>query len=255
MTSSVEQVTIVHPPPLHTGARACEPRRFHRPSSDSVSAEMRGPRRPGTSVLVVDDSKLHRENLAAAIMAGGSAMPSLAWDLPSLHAALDDSSPTIILLNVATRDNLTLLHLARERRPEAMVIAVGVEEEDEDEIIACAEGGVAGYHLRSDSLADLFDVIQQVNRGEFVCSPKVSAILLRRVSTLAAQSKPVARRGTLTNREVEILRMLEMGLSNRDIARQLSIAVHTVKNHVHSVLRKLGVSTRHQAAALSRDLA
>ncbi|MGV0835540.1 LuxR C-terminal-related transcriptional regulator [Mycolicibacterium thermoresistibile] len=155
---------------------------------------------------------------------------------------------------MATRNSIPLLRLTREHRPELRVVAVGVVEEDEDEIIACAEAGVAGYHLRADSLDDLFAVIQKVLQGEFVCSPGISAVLIRRVSALAAQTRPPAPQLALTNREVEILRMLERGLSNRDIAGQLSIAVHTVKNHVHSVLRKLGVRTRHQAAALSRTL-
>jgi DNA-binding NarL/FixJ family response regulator len=85
-------------------------------------------------------------------------------------------------------------------------------------------------------------------------SPRVSGMLLRRLSALAAQQQPVANEAALTPREVQILRMVELGLSNRDIADRLCIAVHTVKNHVHSLLTKLGVSTRFEAAALSRNV-
>ena len=87
-----------------------------------------------------------------------------------------------------------------------------------------------------------------------MCSPRVSAILLRRLSALASQRQPTEKELVLTAREAQILKMLELGLSNRDIADQLCIAVHTVKNHVHSLLTKLGVSTRAQAAALSRTI-
>ena len=79
-------------------------------------------------------------------------------------------------------------------------------------------------------------------------------MLLRRLSTLAARRQPVAKELVLTAREAQILRLLEMGLSNRNIADHLGIAIHTVKNHVHSVLTKLGVSTRAEAAALARTI-
>ena len=79
-------------------------------------------------------------------------------------------------------------------------------------------------------------------------------MLLRRLSALAARPQPEAKELVLTARQAQILRMLEMGLSNRDIADQLRIAIHTVKNHVHSVLTKLGVSTRAEAAALARTV-
>jgi DNA-binding NarL/FixJ family response regulator len=77
---------------------------------------------------------------------------------------------------------------------------------------------------------------------------------LKRLRTLAAQRQPESREFVLTAREVQILRLLEMGLSNRDIANQLCIALHTVKNHVHSVLGKLRVKTRAEAAAYSRSV-
>lgn len=93
--------------------------------------------------------------------------------------------------------------------------------------------------------------MSRVDAGESVCSARVSAILLRRLSALASHRPATTEEMALTAREAEILRMLKLGLSNREIAEQLCIAVHTVKNHVHSLLTKLGVSTRGQAAALA----
>jgi DNA-binding NarL/FixJ family response regulator len=127
-----------------------------------------------------------------------------------------------------------------------------MSEDDESEIVSCAEAGVAGYHLRSETLGDLLVLIRKVAAGESLCSPRVSAILLRRLSALASQrQQPADRELVLRAREAQILKMLELGLSNRDIADQLCITVHTV---VHSLLTKLGVSTRAQAAALSRTI-
>ena len=204
------------------------------------------------SILIVDDCTLHRENLAAILVANGTAIPSVAWDLPSLIRALDDTTPSIVVLNMGTRDSEMLLQAAREISPNVRVIVVGLSEDDESEIVACAEAGVAGYHLRTESLDDLLVLIRRVAAGESLCSPRVSAILLRRLSALASQHPPAARELVLTAREAQILRMLEMGLSNRDIAARLCIAGHTVKNHVHNVLTKLGVRTRAEAAAFSR---
>jgi DNA-binding NarL/FixJ family response regulator len=204
--------------------------------------------------LIVDDCTLHRDNLAAIFTANGGAVPAVAWDMPSLCAALSRQSPEIVLLSMGSRDNVILLRSVREACPDARVIAVGLSEDDESEIVACAEAGVAGYHLRAESLDDLLVLMSKVAVGESFCSSKVSAILLKRLSTLAAERQPESRELVLTAREIQILRLLELGLSNRAIADQLCIALHTVKNHVHAVLSKLGVSTRAEAGAYARSV-
>jgi DNA-binding NarL/FixJ family response regulator len=204
--------------------------------------------------LIIDDCTLYRENLAATFVLNGTAAPSVAWDLPSLVTALEDTTPSVVLLNVATRGSALLLRAAMEISPNVRVIVLGVSEDDESEIVACAEAGVVGYHMRTESLDDLLVLIREVAVGKSFCPPRVSAILLRRLSALASQRPPAGKELVLTTREAQILRMLELGLSNQDIATQLGIAVHTVKNHVHSLLTKLGVSTRAEAAALSRTV-
>lgn len=204
-------------------------------------------------LLIIDDCTLYRENLSAIFELNGIAAPSGAWDLPSLVLALEATQPRVVLLNMATRGSHFLLRAAKDISPNLRVIVLGVSEDDESEIVACAEAGVAGYHMRTDSLEDLLVLIHNVTAGESSCPPRVSAVLLRRLSTLASEPQHVVRDLALTARETQILTMLELGRSNRDIAVQLRIAVHTVKNHVHSLLTKLGVSTRAEAAALSRS--
>ncbi|CAN5341482.1 hypothetical protein BH09ACT7_BH09ACT7_06300 [soil metagenome] len=206
------------------------------------------------AMLIIDDCTLFRENLAATFVAMGTATPSVAWDLSSLITAIEGEAPSIVLLRVGTRDSLVLLQSALRVNPDVRVIVLGVSEDDESTIVSCAEAGVTGYHLRSESLEDLLTLLRKVIRGESACSPRVSAVLLRRLSMLAAERKPPQEELVLTAREIQILRMLEMGLSNRAIAEELCIAVHTVKNHVHSVLGKLGVNSRAQAVAASRSL-
>jgi DNA-binding NarL/FixJ family response regulator len=168
--------------------------------------------------------------------------------------ALERTKPSVVLLNIETRDSTLLLRAATDINPNVRAIVLGASEDDEPAIVACAEAGVAGYHMRSDSLEDLLKLIRKVATGESAFSPRVSAILLRRLSALASRRQPAVMELALTTREAQILRMLELGRSNQDIATELSIAVHTVKNHVHSLLTKLGVSTRAEAAALSRTI-
>lgn len=208
---------------------------------------------PDLRVLVVDDCALFRGNLATAIAASG-AIVSVAWDLPTLVTVVRNTFPDVILVNVATADSGTLLDAASSTFPEARLVVLGVSEDDEASIVACAEAGVAGYHTRNQSFEDLLELMAKVATGESFCSPRVSAVLLRRLSDLAAEREPARRELVLTAREAQILQMLRVGMSNRDIADQLCIAVHTVKNHVHSLLNKLGVSTRAEAAALSHGI-
>lgn len=209
----------------------------------------------GVRTLVVDDCTLFRDNLVAMLAVNGFPTPDAAWDLSSLVAALEDSDIRVVLVNMKTRGSALLLKAAMDINPQLRVIAIGASEADEADILACAEAGVAGYHMRSESLPVLIDLIHAAAAGISSCPPVVSAMLLRRLSMLAAQPKTTDRELVLTAREMQILRMIEMGRSNRVIADELAIAVHTVKNHVHNLLTKLGVSTRAEAAALSRSIA
>jgi DNA-binding NarL/FixJ family response regulator len=211
-------------------------------------------RRTGPRILVVDDCALHRDTLAFAVGATDLDTPAVAWDLESVAIAFESNAPEVVLLSMLTRNNTGLLRYIRAQCPKAKVIVVGVREDDEPGIVACAEAGVAGYLLVSESLDDLRQRIGTVIDGGFSCPAGVSAILLRRLSALASGRQTTAKDSALTARETEVLRMMESGLSNRAIAEELCIAVHTVKNHVHSVLTKLGVRTRAEAAAVARRI-
>lgn len=204
--------------------------------------------------MIIDDCTLFREILADILAAKGVAVAHTAWDLPSLLAAFEQSEASVVLLNIATRGSHLLIRAAKDINPGVRTIVVGIPEDDEQKIIACAEAGVAGYHMRRDSLTDLIELIDNVARGQSSCPPWVSAILLRRLSNLASAPQLLERDLVLTTRETQILKMLELGRSNRDIAARLNIAVHTVKNHVHNLFTKLGVSTRAEAAARSHAI-
>ncbi len=218
--------------------------------SGRESAPAGGPR--GKRVLILDDCRIYRECLVRTLTLNGIPSPAVAWDLSSLVQALAGIEVSVLLLSMSTHGSHLLLRAAMDIDPSLRVVALGVSAEDESGIIACAEAGVAGFHMRSDSLDDLVVLTRKVAAGEMFCPPTVAAILLQRLLSLSTQPPAAGQDLALTAREVQILGMLELGRSNRDIAEQLNIAVHTVKNHVHSLLTKLGVTTRAQAAALSR---
>lgn len=202
-------------------------------------------------VVVIDDEKLNRECLAANLRAHDIDARE-AWDLPSLFGQLDHGTPDLILLNVGTADSATLLQVGVDIGPATRVVVYGLSMDRELEIVAAAEAGVAGLHVASESFAHLLDLIQNSGSGQARCSPEVSAILMRRVYAFAARSNPDSSTDSLTARETEILALLDQGLTNQQIATRLSVAVHTVKNHVHSLLTKLGVASRAEAVQVLR---
>lgn len=208
----------------------------------------------GGPVVIIDDCAIYREALTSALTAHGVGPVRSAWDLPSLVAVLEARAPLVILVNLATLEVRTFLHATASLCPDVPVIAIGACEKDEEGLVACAEAGVAAYHRRADSLATLLVLIRTVLQGRTYCPPDVAAILHKRVQTLGDRSRPAGRSPRLTARETQVLRLIEMGQPNQEIAAHLSIAVHTVKSHVHSLLSKLGVSSRAEAAALARRL-
>jgi DNA-binding NarL/FixJ family response regulator len=205
----------------------------------------------GIRIVVVDDGTLNRECLAAQLAQRGITATG-AWDLPTLLAEVDRSVPHVVLINIATPDSATLLQLALDLDPGCRVIVYGLSVDRESEIVTCAEAGIAGLHLRTESFDSLLSLIGSVGDSGAQCSPEVSAILLRRVYAFAAQANPDVSTDLLTPREIEILELIDRGLTNQQIASRLSLTLHTVKNHVHNLLGKLGVASRAEAVAVFR---
>jgi len=161
-------------------------------------------------------------------------------------------TPTdIVLLDMATPNSVAIAQAIRDEAPGIRVVALTLAE-SEYEFVACAEAGVAGYVTPNDSSAELLAVLAGVARGEVACPPRIAAMLLRRVAALAGGSDSSLRQTHLSHREREIVRLIDGGLSNKEIARELGVEVATVKNHVHNILNKLRVHRRSDAAALFR---
>jgi DNA-binding NarL/FixJ family response regulator len=202
-------------------------------------------------VLVVDDSRLYRDGLVDLLSGRfGAGAVAEAASQAALHAQLAVIAPEVVVVNLASCESGELVAVIAGRRPEAKVIVVGLDASDEQQVIECAEAGVSGYVTRDYSLADLVAVIDEVAAGGTHIPPRISVLLLRRVREAARQRPAPGRLQALTQREIQILRLISAGLSNQDIADELTIELHTVKNHVHSLLTKLGVRRRGEAAAV-----
>lgn len=203
-------------------------------------------------VLVVDDIRLYRDSLIEVLEREPFVV--CAAGAPDAGAALQLLSGLafqVVLLNMAIANSFALCRDLVASTDGARVVALAVSGSD-DEVVACAEAGVSGYLLREQSYAELIDVIVSASRGETYCPPRVAAALIRRVGIFAAERHTTTGSGRLTPRESEILDLIEQGMSNKEIARLLCIEVRTVKNHVHNLLKRLGVHRRGEAAAMLR---
>jgi DNA-binding NarL/FixJ family response regulator len=202
------------------------------------------------SVLIVSWIRIYREGLALALARPGRVRcAGTAATAAAAAAAARSLAPDVAVVDVTMPDALPAI---RGMPADVRTVALGVGGDDRA-VVRCAELGVAGYLTRDDSLADVAAAVEAVARGEALCPPEIGAALLRRVSALGPAPAPRGPAGVrLTAREIEIVELIGQGLANKAIARRLCIELATVKNHVHNVFEKLGVSGRDDAVVWLR---
>ena len=197
-------------------------------------------------VVVASNVRLYRDMLANSLRRGRGfaivATTSVAESEPVARAQL----PQIVLLDCVGTDEVEVMR-GIALIPGVAVVALALEESTEL-ILQCIEAGARGYLTRGGSLADLVAVMHSVAQGEMLCSPRVAAVLMQRLADLAG-GRMARDYSPLTAREQQVAGLLDRGLSNKEIARELGIEVATVKHHIHHVLEKLHVTRRADAAA------
>jgi DNA-binding NarL/FixJ family response regulator len=199
-------------------------------------------------VFILADVRLYREGLARALdQQHGLSVVGTASVCDEALAQLATIPTDIVLLDVAMTNAVATARSLLASTPSLKVVAFAVGDRDDD-VLAVAEAGLAGYVPRDASLEDLALAILSAARGEVHCSPRTAATLFRRLATLAV-GHSTGSYTPLTARELEIARLVGRGLSNKEIAAQLSIEVATVKNHVHNVLEKLKLRRRAEVTA------
>lgn len=197
-------------------------------------------------VLVVSPVRIYREGIAEGLSRDG---PFCAESAPPALASLR-SPPDLLVFDAGADDALPIARSLTTRWPDARMVVLGVE--TAPDVLRWAQIGASGFIGWDAPLDAVARVVEAAARGELLCSPGLALALCRRVTALsAALDVPGA---PLTAREREIARLLERGLSNKEIASQLSIQAATVKNHVHRILGKLGAKRRGEAASRIRQL-
>jgi two-component system nitrate/nitrite response regulator NarL len=204
-------------------------------------------------IIIVSGTRLYREALALSLArVDRLAVVGVADTVASALACIEEKNPDVALLDFAMYDALALPRAIAAAGIRIKVVAFSVAD-SEDEVCECAEAGIAGYVARNGSKEDLIAAVENAVRGEVHCSPRVAASLFRRLATHVQTTKQQSPEAVLTSRERDILALIDRGLSNKEIARQLKLSLPTVKNHVHNILEKLQVSRRGAAAALLRE--
>jgi two-component system nitrate/nitrite response regulator NarL len=205
-------------------------------------------------VAIITDIRLYREGLRALLARAGVDVIRTTDDGDSEDAGVScvlATRPDVALLDLSMPSWHDDLRALINSGCETCIVALGVLESEPD-VVACAEAGVAGYVPRDASVDDLVRTMHRVLRGEVVCPPRIVGGLFRRLGVLALERAPAASVQKLTARELQIVDLIDEGLSNKQIARRLNIEPSTVKNHVHNVLEKLEVRRRADAAACVR---
>lgn len=211
-------------------------------------------------LLLVDDQALFREGLRILLsqhprldIIGEAAHGEAAIAAAKLHV------PDIILmdLRMPRLNGVEATRQITREMPHVRVIVLTTFEDD-DEVYEAISAGAVGYLLKASPSERVIEAIELTARGESFIEPSVTAKLLAHFSRLASQQVPTRTPeplvDPLSSRELDVLRHLASGRSNKEIAAELGIAEGTVKNHMSNVISKLGALDRTQAALRAREL-
>jgi DNA-binding NarL/FixJ family response regulator len=219
-------------------------------------------------VLVVDDQRLMRDGIASllSIQNGIEVVGTAANGQEALECALA-LRPAVILMDVRmpVMDGVAATVQVRRQVPDCQVLMLTTFD-DEEYVIDALRAGACGYLLKNIPAPDLAQAVQAAHRGIYQLDPsivgKVVASLSRSSKSssppLTPSASPVDTPGSLnatdlTGREIEVLRLIAQGATNREIAERLVISEGTVKNHISNILSRLGLRDRTQAAIYARE--
>ena len=225
-------------------------------------------------VLVVDDQQLMREGIASllAIQDGIEIIGTAANGRDALEGAISQK-PDMVLMDVRmpVMDGVVATGQIIRQVPNCKILMLTTFD-DEEYVIEALRAGASGYLLKDIPARDLAQAVHSVHRGIYQLDPAVmSRVMASIASAKSAQSHsalptstPSSREGSvsvssslkhtgLTDREIEVLRLIAKGATNREIAEQLVISEGTVKNHISNILSRLGLRDRTQAAIYARE--
>ena len=211
----------------------------------------RGDSGPPIGVLVVDDHDLFRTGLVSMLQAEAGIQVVAQASLGRMGVRLaQELRPSVVLidLRMPDLDGIEATKRIVQNDPGARVIALTVAI-DEKDVAAAVLAGACGYLVKDTPIADVVAAVRAAAIGDSWLSPRAATALLDRMRRehVEPASEPVSR-AALSPRELEILRLVARGMENAQIAAELNISPRTAKNHLSSILNKLGVANRVQAA-------
>ncbi len=157
-------------------------------------------------------------------------------------------APDVVLLDVRMprRSGVDACRAIKEAVPSAKIIMLTVSDEEGD-LYETVKNGASGYLLKDSSIEEVAQAIRVVNEGQSLISPSMAVKLIDEFKQMSKPDKQQSTALKLTDRELEVLRLVARGLNNREVAKELFISENTVKNHVRNILEKLQLHSRMEA--------
>ncbi|MEV6847953.1 response regulator transcription factor [Actinoplanes sp. NPDC051411] len=198
------------------------------------------------SVAVLAEIRLYREGLREVLdRRPGITVVEVAGGDPAGVGRAVRCHPDVAVVDMTMPLGAPIARAFAEGAPDTRVVGLGVPD-TEARVLACAEAGLAGCVSREGGVDELVSAIRRAARGEPLYPPRIVALLLQRLAQRGHRRPEPAER--LTARELEVVELIDRGLTNKEIAERLFIEVATVKNHVHHILEKLRLRRRIDAA-------
>jgi DNA-binding NarL/FixJ family response regulator len=203
-------------------------------------------------ILIADDHRLFREGLAR-MLSDTSEMMVVASvsNGEEAVAGVGEYRPDVILMdvNMPGLDGIEATRRLHANYPQVHILMLTVSEQD-SALFSAVRAGARGYLLKSMSGEELVEAVRRANAGEAIIAPKMAVRLLDAFAALSAEGQqPDSGCDNLTDRERTVLQLVARGLSNKEIAATLSLSPHTAKAHLRSILDKLNLHSRTEAAA------
>lgn len=202
-------------------------------------------------VLIVDDHALFRRGLRMVLEAeDGIEVVGEAGDGAEAIARAEESVPDVVLMDVRMpkRSGIEATSQMKDLLPNAKIVMLTISDEETD-LYDAIKAGASGYLLKEISIEEVANAVRAVDAGQSLISPAMAAKLLTEFATMMKKvdEPPSIPAPRLTEREMEVLRLVAKGHNNRDIAKELFISENTVKNHVRNILEKLHLHSRMEA--------
>lgn len=198
--------------------------------------------------VLVDDHALFRDGVASLLLAWGHEVVGQASDGGQAIDLVDETSPDVVLMDVRMPNvsGLEATATIHERHPEVAIVMLTVSE-DEADLFRAIKAGAQGYLLKNLEAPQFRTMLEGVARGEPAITPATAARIIDEFLRVPSVSPRATQR--LTERELEVLKLVTVGQRNREIASELGISENTVKFHLKNIVEKLHAQNRAELAA------